>query len=841
MPLLTPNKKKTPKWEYKTPKISTFLSATAIEHNIVFSKTDAWAVYQIPSVSYEFLNSTNRVMLANDYSQTIENLIQSEDKPVECHQIVTSRPFDVLGWGNALYARAQKWNPEPGFAKHLHEQMRHVNSRQFSVKEVFYLIHLGKRTKDFTLNTSGLTTIQQVARWIDRIAPINDPLVSDKELEFWRAKERDYAHTIQTSRISGKRANSAQVAWLIKKNLFPGMKVPPVSASPHRSWGYGEMQSLVTGIVDPGRRFLKISQFDPETGEEVTGYRATLSFSRFPDVLKFPDDEPWIHSAAVLPFDVDIHSRFTVEPALKVKKEVGRKIKDAKDQLQNASGSGQGTPLEMQEQYEVATQLEYDLNRERKPWIYARHRIVIEALSEEELIANAQQTIEHYKGMGITVVWPTADQFSLFLESMPADKVRDHAFHQRHQLDIIGGGMPHGSGTVGDQVVHAEDGETKGYIGQYLGYTTSRVQEIVCVSVHSAIARNNAPGLAITGSPGGGKSFSAFTITYQMALEGVWVIYLDPKADAKPMAALPGLRTPKLFDLAQGNEGLLDPFSIGKTVSERQLLALETIRLLTGHLSDEQQGELVETVKTVARMENPSLNAVVDMLYSAKKGTPAHTLGGNLDFIRELPFAKLCFSPQGSVNLRPDEGLTVVTLLGLDLPSAEMKSEAYSYPNRLAVAVMFLLTSFTRQLMLNLNKRHPKAIVIDEAWAITSTNQGASLIQLVARMGRSHNTALVLVSQNAGDLLSEGITNSVSMKMAYRANVQSEVSNVLDFLDIQKDAGIEQIVQQLENGECLMKDADGRIARMKVDAWNKEMKTAFDTNPETRNSKNSGI
>ena len=68
---------------------------------------------------------------------------------------------------------------------------------------------------------------------------------------------------------------------------------------------------------------------------------------------------------------------------------------------------------------------------------------------------------------------------------------------------------------------------------------------------------------------------------------------------------------------------------------------------------------------------------------------------------------------------------------------------------------MYLLTRYAKRLMLSLNKNHPKAIFIDEAWAITSTPQGAKLIPEVARMGRAHNTALVLVSQNAGDLMKE--------------------------------------------------------------------------------------
>jgi hypothetical protein len=59
------------------------------------------------------------------------------------------------------------------------------------------------------------------------------------------------------------------------------------------------------------------------------------------------------------------------------------------------------------------------------------------------------------------------------------------------------------------------------------------------------------------------------------------------------------------------------------------------------------------------------------------------------------------------------------------------------------------------RLLNGMARRMPKAIFLDEAWAITSTPEGAKLVPEVSRMGRSRNTALILVSQNAGDLLAE--------------------------------------------------------------------------------------
>ena len=41
----------------------------------------------------------------------------------------------------------------------------------------------------------------------------------------------------------------------------------------------------------------------------MTSYVAYLSFARFPDLMPFPDGEPWLHFADSLPFPVEISRR----------------------------------------------------------------------------------------------------------------------------------------------------------------------------------------------------------------------------------------------------------------------------------------------------------------------------------------------------------------------------------------------------------------------------------------------------------------------------------------------------------------------------------------------------
>ena len=67
--------------------------------------------------------------------------------------------------------------------------------------------------------------------------------------------------------------------------------------------------------------------------------------------------------------------------------------------------------------------------------------------------------------------------------------------------------------------------------------------------------------------------------------------------------------------------------------------------------------------------------------------------------------------------------------------------------------------------------------------------------------------------------------------MAYRVNVSGEVNNVIKFFDLRaRSKGLERTIEQLANGECLIKDSSQRIARVQhTDAWNIEMKEAFDS------------
>jgi hypothetical protein len=824
---------------------NTQLSLTGIHNDISFSKKEVWLWVSLPPTKYDFVDAQSLVMLAQGMSNGYSGILTSDEKGLECHLIVTTSPFRTEQWREELETRAARYNASeylPNFVDGMQSRIDMIN---FKERKVYFGVKLGIRG-DFS-SSGSIFPFLNIADFIGGALSINDYNIPEKEIVFWEEKAAPIRRSLMNGNLNAQKVYASEIAYLAKKPFYPTMEVPEVDLSGREDWGVGELDSLVDAYIENGLKHLKIVQtvevptydeYGRKNGtrlEEQTGYRATLCFSRFPDTMFFPQREPWIHVSAGFDFPTDFYSRFTLEPSRKVRKEVGQKRAEIDDTIQNMTSAGGSVNIDIIDRKQKAEELDFELNKNREPWVFGRHRLTVEGSTIEELETRIQKVVSRYKDLDIQLVLPTGDQMDLLLESMPNDTVRSKAYYQRQSLSIISAGMPTGSGNVGDVKKKDSDGNELGFIGPYIGYTTSRVLTPVFLSPHVAISQNSPPGVVITGAPGGGKSFSAFTLTYQMALQGVWCIYIDPKGDALPMQYLHGLNA-KVLDLREGNDGILDPFGIGATPEDQKDLALEVLMLFLGgnsRVTPKQENAISEALNSVSSQPEPSLLKVLNKLKNSQE-EEIKQIANRLELISTLPFSRLCFAPKTVEALNISNGLTIITLLGLDLPGVETNPVTYTNKNKLAIALMFLLTNYTRQLMMNGKKNHPKAIIIDEAWAVTATEQGQKLVSEVARMGRSLNTGLVLISQNMKDFEKGGVINSASTKMAFRAKDPEELGDILKVYGLDDTEANRSVIIGLRNGECLMKDSNDRIGRVQIDNWNPEMNEAFETNPEKR-------
>jgi hypothetical protein len=791
------------------------ISVRYFDDRILLTETHAWAYFRLPAVPYEFITPEDREALATNITVALAAIRMPE---AEVHLRVAHRSYPAAEWAAGLDATS---DGGPGWLDYLEEMYRHVWDKDFWAKEIYLGIRLGQRGVRAQLSGGVLSQFISAYQAGERVMGIDDESVPAAEIAKWTEQAERYGRALGSSALMARAATSDQVAWLFRHTLRGTLGEPPPSAARRKRWGAGEIEALVEGQVHNARNLLCLEH------PSGSSYTAFLSFSRFPDVMSFPEGEPWLHFADSLPFPVEISSRMRLIPPAKASKDVSRRLAHARDMDAHIREAGAEAPIALAEQIEAARMLEHGITKERLPFVYGWHRLIVTAPSRELCLRRAEALIEHYRDIGIDVVNSTGDQFSLLRESLPGDRVRLNSYAQRQPLYTIAGGVPTATVDLGDSAPAGA-----GWIGPYIGETLGRARSVVHFDPLIAAARNRPTAIAITGEPGGGKTTLALLLLLQLALRGVTVAAIDPKGDAESLVRLLASRGRRARTLPLGSAapGLLDPFSFGDDLAEKRTMATETLRLLLPRMSEERESAMIQAVGVVAGQERPSLGKVVRHL--EESDDPASkNLGAVLRSMSEMRLARLCFAPSGGQQIDAAGWTTVFTLAGLSLPDAGVSRDDFSYEQRLSVALLYLVSQFARRLLNSMEPRIPKAIFLDEAWAITSTPQGAKLIPEVSRMGRSRNTALILVSQNAGDLLNEQVTNCISGVFAFRSSERVEVANVMALLGVEPSDEHKAVLRALGNGECIFRDLDGRAGRIGIDLVTDDLRRWLDTNP----------
>jgi hypothetical protein len=799
------------------------LAVRYFDDRILLTDSAAWAYFRLPTVSYEFTTAEERESFATNITIALA-AIRMDD--AEVHLRIAHRTYPAADWALALDRTAETG---PGWREYLEEMYAHVWAKDFWTKEVYLGVRLGPRRIGAQLSGGVFSQLFGVYRRSEQVLGLQDDAIDLKEIARWSEQSERLGRALSGSVLYARHASATEVAWLFQHAVSGASGDPPPSATPRRTWGAGEIETLVEGTIQNGRSHLRMRQpgFGPEGIEGGESYAAYLSFARFPDLMPFPDGEPWLHYADGLPFPVEVSSRMKLVSPAKASKDVSRKLAHARDMDAHIREAGAEAPIALAEQIDAARMLEHGITKERLPFVYGWHRLIVTAPTQELLVQRVDALIEHYRDLGIDVVNSTGDQFSLFCESLPGDRIRVNAYAQRQPLRTIAGGMPTATVDLGDR---ADD--SGGWVGPYIGESLGRARSIVHFDPLVAAARNRPTAVAITGEPGGGKTTLALLLIYQMALRGVTVAAIDPKGDAESLVELLRRRgrRARILPLGSAAPGLLDPFSFGDDLAAKKTMATETLRLLLPRMSEERESAMIQAVGAVANGATPSLGRVVDHL--EKSADPASkNLGAVLRSMSEMRLASLCFDPSGGERIDTAGWTTVFTLGGLTLPDVSIGRDDYSYEQRLSVALMYLVSQFARRLMHGIDRRLPKAIFLDEAWAVTSTPEGAKLIPEVSRMGRSRNTALILVSQNAGDLLNEQVTNCLSSVFAFRSTEKVEVANVMSLLGVEASEDHKAVLRNLGNGECVFRDLDSRAGRIGVDLISEELLAWLDTNP----------
>lgn len=391
--------------------------------------------------------------------------------------------------------------------------------------------------------------------------------------------------------------------------------------------------------------------------------------------------------------------------------------------------------------------------------------------------------------------------------------------------------------------------EVKDYAASFfIGHTTRGLASAVFFDPSFAGFNNHPPVSVITGAPGSGKTFFAQTLCAQSAIAGKMTVVIDPKADFLSMISIEeDIGDVTLIRLSErSRRGIIDPFVMAsEDRSHGILLAKELISILTGIPARELPIEAINPICTdVANSKNPSFSAVIRLMRgfhqdgSEQLSSQVRGIGTALNTIAQTPFGKLLFSNeyQKPPKISLSTGTTVITMLGVDLPTAAQPVEEHTDQNRIASSIMYLISDFASRAMMNDESSVPKLLIIDEAWSVIQNSAGKEMIQKVSLLGRSLNTSLLLITQSLDHLDGISIENTISTFFAFgtkgkEGNLITAYMGLREDNDDSTNPDWTELMSALQPGECLMKDLKGNFSTVQIARYKEDWARAFETSP----------
>lgn len=438
------------------------IPAVGIVDNIVFSNKEAWAYYKIATVPYDFLSGSGRVSVVNDIMVAFASLVQRAGKNVDIHILVTSTPFNVDSWEEQIFETYELWNKD---MQRLSSLDRFVEKQAQALREGDFkkrVTYLGVRL--FTRGSLSLDEINIMdfgfaeafdflKKSISSVLMLPDENIVDSERKRAKREEEEIYRAIRTGALRGQRVSSEELLLVMKKTLYPSMPSPYLEVNHDERIGLNDIVMETGAIIEDHRRYLNVKQMVGD--QEMEGYRATLSFSSFPDggVMGAPyGAAPFLYKPAMMGLPFTMNARMTLLPVETMRKDLQKKKLENKDEIKNIEGSGQGYSSSAIDTYWDIQELDRELSSDRLPWLSGSYRMTVEAPTHEILSYAIQEIKQEYAKYGIIVTWTSGDQLDLMMEEMPGGQLSANDFVQLTNLAMIAVSGFNFGGTVGDPI-----------------------------------------------------------------------------------------------------------------------------------------------------------------------------------------------------------------------------------------------------------------------------------------------------------------------------------------------------------------------------------------------------
>lgn len=708
-------------------------------------------------------------------------------------------------------------------------------------KDIFVL---GVKLREYNAITSHAEAIKIGLEEVEKdLLKLLGGVTSDgkKLLEEFEQKENDLFQEL--SMINPIRLSTKALAYLQKRQFL--RNTPHLRSEEEREQSFDE---ITEAILFPN---VKRGVLGVQT-EYGTQYLSFLPVSEFPDNLQGYD---LFYLKQQFPFPceylVNAKSLESNDPFFGVKAKAVGKGKELKNSVRDMQASGLPVSRKLLQAKYKSEQVLQDLETEESFFRFSA-LFVVYGSTAKQCRARARSLRSTLRKMKVRVEMPLVDQEKLFHQCLVGAREDDIRYWKHfctsHGLAEFLFGV---SNALGNKVGWFLGVQTDGNRKITRDMAVKRSRKFVfwnpLANNQNISGASASPHIEVTGSTGNGKSFLLKLFFWILQLMDVRTLYFDPKVELEKITKellsnkqflqkyplfvrmLKKIAFVTLDAKNTENHGVLDPVVFlptneAKTVAEDILSQVYDWKK-DDKIRNQMMAALMRVLEDRQNGKEVGLRTWVTMLVHHRN--PAIREVGEI-FENEIQNSvlELIFSDGKNQTLSLDNRSTVLSIEGLTLPEPNQNPLEYTQSERNSIAVMCCVGEYIRLF----GKQNPEQYtyeIFDESWVLSTSAIGRRIIKEIKKVGRAQCNGCIFASQSVKDTDSEEIQGQLGMIFAF--DEASERPEILEKLSMPvTDENIE-LLKNLQQGQCLMKDSYSRVNKLSIHALFPEWQLANKT------------
>lgn len=829
------------------------------ENNMIFSDDNScWAVYKLNGYNYDFSGDDGKIDILKRLTRIVANFERAKIF------IIPTRE-DISAHYRKLRKEQKKSNPvytaAQGFLRATEDYLNQNSDSYGNGYTTFVAVKIKTGNNPFeNLSKEALKSFFREP--MNTITDFLSKQQQDIPLYIYEQYQREEGKLFDglLSRMAVERITSGETQWLLKRGMYRGVnKTIPINKTTKiierddgstkkiyssdwtpktmRTKRYIRPQSnditnMFSGVISTAKRTVCVEHDDGEVS-----YQTFLSLTHIPDSVEFPGSE-WIYLLQQFPFETEVCIDIENTEFADAKRKIDSLQLRLNSELDEASDSYASIPTELLDGQDQGEQLAAEIKESKLPLSKVSVTVCLASDNQKKLDEMAAYIKNTYSDMNYIFERSLADQLALFMGTMPGTENYVNAYHMNMSPLTLAGGVFGVNNKLGDDE------------GYYIG-TSGTKRKLVKLYLGLANLLNKSSGATFYGDLGYGKSFNANLLLYLHVLFGASGLVFDPKSERTHWRELPLIgHMVKIItiDSSDDYKGTLDAFNLYRNdIDKACSVALSVVSdLLEISMSSKEFTVLSEAINETRKCSVPSMKEMVKILRdwpdTDSYRDEANNLARRIEALQKIGLTKLLFGDGSERAISFNDGLNVVQIHNLQIPSPTTPKHEYTMEESVSAVIMGLLGDFSKQFAMQI-KDKLKVVLFDESWFMCKTSSGLKAIEFLCRTGRSLFTSVLLNGHSVLDLPSETAENTITYKFCFHTSSREEAKRMLDYMKMDiTDENINILTGTPEdgglvNGECLFQDFFGRVGRLKFDAVFSDLIQAFKTTP-TDSSKN---